>query len=236
MRVSAIRPRSDQIAELTRGIELPLPAISDVHLSVVAERLARAFQDIRMEAPGTVARGSEAEVTALMESRLNSLIEEDVLWGHLVLCVARGKECISFDGSHIEKRPDLAIYLSDRVRRFPLIAEAKILDAATGRTAAQYCKHGLRRFVEGEYAWGCREAVMIGYVRDGSSIGATLTPLLSTAMAEQPAGYLVEKLPVAIGLNCGDLASSRHGRDFLYCQPPRAQGPGPVEVWHLWVA
>ena len=36
-----------------------------------------------------------------METKLNSLIDQDRLWGQLVLCVARGKESLSFDGSHL---------------------------------------------------------------------------------------------------------------------------------------
>ena len=235
MRATGIRPRLDQVAELTRGVELPLRAMSEVHLEVVAEGLIRAFEDIQVEEPGTVACGSEAEVTALMESRLNRLIEQDCLLGQLVLCVARGRECISFDGSHLEKRPDLSIYLSDRARGFPLIAEAKVLDAATGKTQAKYCEQGVRRFVSGEYAWGCREAFMIGYVRDGSSIETTLTPFLSIGTAERQRRYLVERLPVAVGDESRDLARSRHGRDFFYCQPSPASRPGPIEIWHLWV-
>ncbi len=148
MRHAAARTRPDQIAELTRGLELPLPEIESVYIEILAERLFRAFTDIRAEFPLTVASGSEAEVTALMESRLNRLIEEDLFWGQLVLCVGRGKESQSFDGSHLEKRPDLSIYLSNRTRRFPLVVEAKILDSATDRTVALYCDHGLRRFVE----------------------------------------------------------------------------------------
>ncbi len=237
MRASAIRPRPDQVAELTRGVQLPLPAIAEVHLEILAEGLLRAFRDIRAQAPRTVTLGSEAEVTALMESRLNRLIEQDSFWGQMVLCVARGKESISFDGSHLEKRPDLSIYLSDRTRVFPLITEAKILDTATSKTEALYCDHGLRRFVDGEYAWGNREAFMIAYVRDGSSIDAKLKPFLSRAMARNPPGYLVEELPVPVGSNSTDLACSRHGRNFVYSiQPPPAHKPGPISVWHLWLS
>ena len=158
MRAAGIRVRADQVDELTRGIQLPLPAIADVHMEILAAGLLRAFRDISRTEPHTVAFGSEAEVTALMEARLNRLIEEDSLWGQLVLCVARGKESISFDGSHLEKRPDLSIYLSGQTRGFPLVTEAKILDAATAKTEARYCDDGICRFVDGEYAWGSREA------------------------------------------------------------------------------
>lgn len=237
MRPSSLRPRPDQIDELTRGLQLPLPEIEIVHIEILAERLLRAFRDIRQHAPATVASGSEAEVTALMESRLNSLIEEDPLWGQLVLCVARGKESLSFDGSHLEKRPDLSIYLSNRTRGFPLIVEAKILDSAAARTEVLYCDHGLRRFVDGEYAWANREAFMIAYVRDGSSIENTLKPYLATSMTSVPAKYLVEELPSAASGGFSDLARSRHGRSFVYSnQVLSARRPGAITVWHLWLS
>lgn len=237
MRSAAIRPRPDQVAELTRDLRLPLPQVSSVHLEVIAEGLLRAFGDVRAQSPLTVASGSEAEVTALMEARLNMMIEEDPLWGQLVLCVARGKESLSFDGSHLEKRPDLSIYLSNRNRGFPLITEAKIVDVVTSKTEALYCDNGIRRFVEGEYAWGNREAFMVAYVRDGSSISTKLTPFLSNAMSQTPPGYLVEGLPILLGLANADLARSRHGRSFVYSAPssPNLE-PGPISVWHLWLS
>jgi len=233
----AIRARPDQVAELTRGVELPLTAITPTHLEILAEGLLHAFEHIRVREPRTVSHGSEAEVTALMEARLNRMVEQDPLWGQLVLCVARGKESISFDGSHLEKRPDLSIYLTDRTRCFPLVIEAKILQATTAKTELRYCDDGLCRFVKGEYAWGNREAFMIGYVRDGSSIDATLKPYLSIAMLRDPGRYLVEKLPVPVGSVASDLAYSRHGRNFVYSHEHRFKDvPGPISIWHLWLS
>jgi hypothetical protein len=237
MRPAAVRPRPDQIAELTLGLQLPLPEIDAIHIEILAERLLRAFNDIRARSPVTVASGSEAEVTALMESRLNTLIEEDFFWGQLVHFVARGKESLSFDGSHLEKRPDLSISLSNRTRVFPLIVEAKILDSANAQTEVLYCDKGLRRFVDGEYAWANREAFMIAYVRDSSSIAMTLKPFLSRAMARVPPGYLVEELPTRAGDGSSDLAYSRHGRAFVYSsQIPPAHQPGSITIWHLWLS
>ena len=140
MRRSGVRPRVDQVAELTRGLRLPLEPIANDHLEVLAERLRQAFDDVRVRAPSTVATGDESEVTALMQARLNRMIEEDSLWRQLVLWVGRGTESISFDGSHLEKRPDLSIVLSGADRRFPLLAEAKILDTPASKTAALYCE------------------------------------------------------------------------------------------------
>ena len=236
MRDLAVRPRFDQVAELTRGIQLPLPAIEDVLLRILAEGLHEAFDDLRVRRPVAMTSGDEPEVTSLMEARLTRLIDENLLWGQLVACVARGKESISFDGSHLEKRPDLSIYLTDRARHFPLVVEAKILDAANAKTVASYRDHGLSRFVKGEYAWGSREAFMVGYVRDGSSIDTKLKPCLARAMASNPPGCLVEELPVHVGSGALDLAYTRHGREFVYSSQAPPNSPGPISVWHLWLS
>jgi hypothetical protein len=236
MTAPAIRPRPDQIDALTRGLRLPLPAVEAMHLEIIAESISRAFHEIRVSHPTTVGSGSEAEVTALLEARLNAMCGQDPLWGQLVLCAVRGKESVSFDGSHIEKRPDLSIYLSSRARNFPLIVEAKILDTATAKTPALYCDKGLRRFLVGEYAWATQEAFMVAYVRDGSSIAGQLMPLLANDMAQAAPSYAVQTLPTAIGTPAGDLASSRHARAFTYIhQNPPVQSPGTMAVWHLWL-
>ena len=236
MRGQTIRPRQDQVAELTCGVRLPLAPIEDEHLEILAEGLRRAFHDVRERAPDIVSSGGETEVTALMQSRLKRLIQEDSLWRQLVLWVGRGVESISFDGSHLEKRPDLSIVLSGPDLRFPLIAEAKILDAVTSKTTRLYCENGIRRFVHGEYAWGNREAFMIGYVRDGSSIDPTLKAFLSKAAVSDPDAYLVEALPVPVGAGAFELAYTRHGRSFVYGSQRPPNRPGPISLWHLWLA
>ena len=237
MRPHAIRPRPDQVEELTRGLQLPLTEIANDHLQVIAEGLRRAFNDIRSQMPRIVTRGTEAEMTAHMETRLNRLLDQDPLLGQLVTNVARGKETISFNGAHLEKRPDLSIYLSNGFRGFPLVAEAKILDAPTSKTEALYCSHGLSRFIDGEYAWGTREAFMLAYVRDGTSIETTLRPFLFAAKSQTPPGYMVEELPTPVVAGISDLARSRHGRKFTYINQAQSSGtPGSISIWHLWLS
>jgi len=231
LRIGAVDPNEDRVP-----LRVPLAPIAGDHLEILAEGLRKAFNDIRADSPDTVAAGHEPEVTALMQARLNRLIDEDPLWRQLVLCVARGTESISFDGSHLEKRPDLSIVLSGADRRFPLIAEAKILDAATSKTIRLYCENGIRRFVQGEYAWGNREAFMIGYVRDGSSIDPTLKAFLSNAATSDSDVYLVQALPAPIGTGLSDLAYTLHGRSFAYGNQSPPKTPGPISLWHLWLS
>lgn len=225
-------PRPDQIAELTRGLDLPLMALEDDFLRIITDGLVQAFTDIRHNAPVTVGTGDEAEITALLEARLNAMIEDDPFWRQLVAAVVRGKESLSFDGSHLEKRPDLSIHLTARSRRFPLIAEAKIIDAIKGE--GLYCSHGVQRFLNGQYGWGGREAFMIAYVRDGSTIETRLVPYLKAP--KQAVTYAVEQPPTTIVSGAYNAAKSRHGRAFLYSHSaPPADNPGAIALWHIWV-
>lgn len=236
MRMSPLRPRPDQVAELTRGVNLPLPALGMEHLYMVIDSLRRAFVDVRARFPERVLHGHEAEVTGLLQSRLNALRSEDRLWRQLVLWVARGAETVSFDGSHLEKRPDLTIVLSQVDGRFPLHAEAKVLDVGGSQPLRLYFEKGVSRFVQGQYGWGRREAVMLAYVRDGSSLDPTLTSFLSKAARSDHDPYGVEVSAVCIDSHSADLAHSRHRRSFSYRIQGQAGAPGPISLWHLWLA
>lgn len=232
MSSSPLSPRPDQIAELTRGLDLPLAAIDDIYLRIIAEGVVQAFKGIRASAPTPVTTGEEAEVTALLVSRLNRMIDEDRVWRQLVTCVVRGAESLSYNGAHLEKRPDLSILLSGRALRFPLIAEAKIIDATRGES--RYCSQGLKRFLDGQYGWGGREAFMIAYVRDGTTIASRLEPYL--AHSAQSANYAVQAGPTALATDGCDAARSSHGRSFLYSHTTSpANDPGIIALWHLWV-
>lgn len=233
MSVPALTPRPDQVAELTRGLDLPLSPIVDALMIVLAETMFAAFATVRASWPETVASGTEPEVTALLISRLNAMTEDAGLWRSLVRCVGRGNECISVDGTHLEKQPDLSIWLTSRSARFPLMAEAKIIDTANGKTESLYCSQGVGRFLVGEYGWGGQEAFMLGYVRDASTIPTRLAPYL--AQASHTTTYAVEVGPIAVGL-ADDCARSQHARGFAYSHLSAPDNlPGPISLWHLWL-
>lgn len=225
------KPRLDQVAAMTAGVTLPLTGVPDHVLQEISENLRIAFSGVRTNDPGAFSDLDEVETTQLLESKLNEWIADGGLLADLVLAVARGKEFGSFDAGRLELRPDLSIYLKDVDPRFPLLAEAKILDAAASKTVRLYCENGIRRFVEGDYAWANREALMLGYVRDGSTINDTLKPYLSTHADK----YQVARLPAIAGGSGPDLAHSSHDRTFVYPLQPHP-GPGPIALWHLWLS
>nr|VFJ46501.1 MAG: hypothetical protein BECKDK2373C_GA0170839_101518 [Candidatus Kentron sp. DK] len=225
-------PHPEQVSELTRGITLPLPAINEELLRVIVETLAKAWAELLTRHTNLLGQ-DEPAITALMEARLNTLRNEEPLWEMLVSAAIRGREMISYDGSHLEKRPDLSLLLTEaRHPNFPLIIECKLIDAKT-KPVRLYCNDGLARFINGEYAWYDQQAVMLAYVRDTSTIATSLMPHLGKHRNKETDPFASEQLPEAIGTTDLDLARSKHGRNFRYIGS-RHYAPGPIVVWHLW--
>jgi hypothetical protein len=229
-----ITPRPEQIAELTRGHTIPFDPLPELNLTIIAEVLASAWDDLLQTRHQTLLSGGETEVNALMESRLNTLLDEDAAWSLLVRSVAR-RDTMSYDGSHLEKRPDLSVHLTERTPSFPLAVECKILDEPHGKLIKMYCNDGLARFVRGEYAWASREAFMLAYVRDGSTILSTLSPLLAQSQALKPDVFQTAALPDSITHPSLHLARSNHSRNFRYVGQSSQNGPGAIAIWHLWL-
>ncbi|WP_240231588.1 hypothetical protein [Devosia lacusdianchii] len=235
--MTAIHTRIEQIDQLTRGVSLPIPAIPETYLRAIAQTISDEWTKLVAELGATVlAEMDEAELNALLEARLNHAVITDSSFGQLVCGVARGKESVSFDGSHLEKRPDLSILLTRAHPAFPLVVECKVIDAAKAKGVALYCTNGIRRFIDGEYAWGSKEGIVIAYVRDGSSISSALAPHLSTHMGLTPDPYLTQNLPDAGTGVALALDQSVHGRSFVYVGQASTSSPGDLSLWHLWLA
>lgn len=234
MSKSTIRPRPDQLAELTRGQELPLDPIADVHLGIILENVFKVWHKLLGERPEALMGGNEAEINALMESSLNNLWS-DPLWSQLVTSVSRGKESLSYDGAHLEKRPDLSIYLTGKHPSFPVVVECKIIDKASGKGVDLYCKNGISRFVKGEYAWANREGIMIAYIRDDASIKNHLLPLLATGRRLLPDPWETTQLPMAKTAVHRHVLSSHHHRSFSYSKRTSSGAPGTIALWHVWL-
>lgn len=236
MSIVAATPNLDQVAALVRSVRLPLEALDPDYLEIIVEGLNDAFEEARATAPATVASGTEEEVTTLIESHLKRRIDEDPFWRSLVAQIGRGTESINYDGTKLTKRPDLSISLTARSRRFPLIVEAKIIDHPSRKTAKLYCEEGVRRFQAGDYGWGCREALMLAYVRDKSDFKTTLSPQI--ARLDYSGNFefgTISELTVRHSA-IGEHAFSEHNRSFTYpSQLPPHHKPGPISLWHIWL-
>jgi hypothetical protein len=212
-----------------------LPSIPHAYLDVILETLFRAWEQLCREHKDQLLAKNEIEISSLLHLRVNNLRQANDLFSQLVASAVRGAEGVSFDGSHIEKRPDLTLYLTSRNPNFPLVVECKIIDRRARKGVNLYCEEGLRRFIDGEYAWTNSEAVMLAYVRDQSSIEDTLLPHLTSSAAKPWDPLRTELMPKRQAGVQSPASMSRHGRSFRYIGVHESDEPGPIAIWHLWM-
>ena len=229
------KPRPDHIAALTKGYHLPLDPLASQHIAIILETVSRAWRELCGEGAVALTSGIEAEVNALLGPRLNRFRDFDPLWAALVSSVAQGRESINYNGTKLEPRPDMTFVLTRRNANFPLVAECKIIDHPNGKTVGLYCSKGIARFVRGDYAWASREAIMLGYVRDGSSVPLSLAPQLTSSAKASPDPLQTTSHPRSRADIHLAVHLTQHQRKFSYTVEVDGTGPGPINLFHLWL-
>jgi hypothetical protein len=230
---STQQPRVDQIAELTRALDIPLPPIDQEILELILEAIVQAWEHVKTNHGSVLKNGDEAEISSLLETWLNADLSSVPGLELFVSSVDRGRETISFDGSRLEVRPDLSFRLTHLDARFRLIAECKIIDMPNGKTSVLYRDKGIARFVKGDYAWASREALMLGYVRCGSKLRTTMLDSLRKHPKMACVSSGLRAHPNTL-ISHHALGISKHNRAFSYVHPT-SQVPGQIELWHLWL-
>jgi hypothetical protein len=171
----------------------------------------------------------EIDFTKRLVLELNRLLNTEEVPGfsaRWLETIPRGGELCSFDGSHVEKRPDMVFRrqgVSAAMHReyCGLFVECKIVDAT--RTMDEYCGKGVIRFVAGQYAWAMRNAMMLGYARDSYSLPAHLNRHLEKFGAR----YGTREM-----CSLAEPFSTKHARSWSY---PTGGSPGDIVLRHLWV-
>lgn len=148
----------------------------------------------------------------------------------------RETSLINYSGKSISKQPDLTI--QPRVQPRPgikarlrcLFVEAKIYDPV--RTAANYVRTGLVRFVNGDYAWAMPQGFMIAYVR-GALVDATTQLTAFFKRKNNATELLVVGMPTASAATTSPprLVQTTHRREW----PTARFLPGDIIVFHLWL-
>lgn len=150
----------------------------------------------------------------------------------------RGGEVCDYERKQLEKRPDLVfrkVGLAPGVGEktlWGLFVECKIVDRS--HSVANYCRHGVLRFVTGKYAWAVSSAMMLGYCRPGYSLPGTVNAHLRRRLPGVKTTYQAVYDCVGDALvACSDSVSwkSEHQRNWCY---PQGGNPGPITVFHLW--
>lgn len=228
----------------TRGVTFSLPH-PEIHLRlilIVHAVVARGLQLLREHPPLGFDFGSAQEDSVTFQlhwviaNRLHKNKEVPGFDKRSFTTVEREPKVCNFDGSQLDKMPDLVFRLNrDQLpvlaSHHGLFVECKPVDK--DHPAGQdYCDAGLQRFVDGGYAWTMQDALMLAYVRDGRSIARNLIPAI--APRRKKLGVLQEPVPLdESGASSVDgLHVSLHVRVFRW---PDGRGRAcNIRVFHSW--
>lgn len=153
--------------------------------------------------------------------------------------VIREGKLTNYNGKHPDKEPDFVFRLreirtgTEKIQD-GIIAECKPVDKAHP-VGYVYCKNGLIRFINGDYAWAMQSGMMIGYVDKAY----TIFPKLSDPLRKEKKIYNTKKGPDVclhskkLKKNEPDVYITIHERMWAYIQT--SEKAPDITMRHLWL-
>lgn len=217
----------------------PYPDIPEHDKEVIEKAIEIAWS--RLLARYDLRAFDEVQLNELIRMELNDLLDEDpspvpAYTSERFETVERDSEYPDYTGQLLKKKPDLRFRYVGRKRpgvlrreQHALFVECKIVDSTDRKHDMEfYTQHGLARFIRGDYAWAMPSAMMIGYVRDGSScVPVELTNHLRDCKSRR--AYRLRALPIRCAR--GQAYESRHRRRFRVAK----LSPGDIVITHIWL-
>jgi hypothetical protein len=221
--------------------EVPLRLILTAHLALV-----KAFELLREVPPAgfLLSTAKEDDITRqlhwIMENRLLRSKEVAGFDTRRIKNVVRAPEVTNYDGQHPAKKPDLVLFLLKRESLSVLrshdgiFAECKPVDDAHP-VGTHYCDSGVKRFINGDYAWAMQEGMLVAYARGGRTISKDLTPVFASGSRHTELGSPSAPAVVSISRaskNSEALHATQHQRRFAW---PAGHGNAcAIRIFHSW--
>ena len=151
-------------------------------LLCIDNAIKRAWRNVLKKHKKQLHNYSEEEITEKLEDEIQKIMDAEDESGFnrsVFQTISRGAKFCSYNNAHLEKQPDLTLRKVDLTpgifdsRQDALFIECKLIDGRN-KSPLNYIKHGIRRFVDGEYAWAMPHSMMIAYVRDGKKIPSAI--------------------------------------------------------------
>lgn len=217
--------------------DLPHPPIHPRILMIISKVIQRAWLLINDKPPAgfSLDTADEDTITQILveviENRLRKHGEVQGFNCALFGKVSREPKITNFDKKHPDKMPDIFFdlkrdNLSILSDQDGLFIECKPVDRQHPIYSC-YCQKGLRRFVDGDYAWAMQDAMMIGY----ASTPYTLNKL-STTLSNKKNDAAFKMIDEEH--RDGEHYSSTHNRDFFWLQ--NSGVACPIKILHLWLS
>ncbi len=227
------------IGFFTKGIdfELPHPPIDVRVVLLICKVFQEAWLLLKQYPPTNFDLQAAGEDTitevlvGVIESRLRITGEVEGFSSALFGKVIRECKITNFNKTAPDKMPDIFFdlrreHLSILSEQDGLFVECKPVDSEHPVYSC-YCKKGLIRFVNGDYAWAMQQALMVGYVKTPYSYAN-----LSTALATQNPKIdlnTADHSAIAEGI----LYQSVHNRTFQWLEDRGVACP--LEIFHHWL-
>ncbi len=222
----------------THGIEytLPHPQIPQRTVLLLCKVIKKAWQLLEEMPPSEFILQTADEDTItqvlvddIIERRLRKNGEVEGFNCALFGKVTREPKITNVDKKHPDKMPD--IFFDLKRDQLPILSdqdglfvECKLVNS---RLFSWYCKKGLIRFVNGDYAWAMQDALMVGYVKEPYSfknLASVLDDNKKSAALKTTNHFAVDEYAIY---------RSSHKREFEW---PESRGQAcPISVAHLWL-
>jgi len=225
----------------TQGVDfiLPHPQIPQRTIFLICKVIKRAWQLLEETPPSNFILQSANEDTItqvlvddIIERRLRKNGEVDGFNCALFGKVTREQKITNVDKKHPDKMPD--IFFDLKRDQLPILSdqdglfvECKPVDR-NHPILSCYCKKGLVRFVNGDYAWAMQDALMVGYVKTPYSFKKLASVLDDNK--ENDDLRIIKHYAV----NGYKIYRSNHKRKFEWLEK-RGQAC-PVTISHLWLS
>jgi len=208
--------------------DLP-PHLKKIILQAIRYAWERTLQDLHSE--GKPLPNNENDLTALLWDSLNELRRDNTILAPfssaIFQSIARDACAVSFDGSQLHKRPDLAFRLVGSSDDYDAwFTECKVLDSS--RNIGRYLQQGIDRFINGEYAWTMPSALMLAYTNGSYSCGDSLVN------GCERHSYQLPELDSEFSWEETEVWKSKHDR--AWCYPGTSRSPGEIDLLHLWLS
>jgi hypothetical protein len=211
-------------------------SIENIRIAELAIHVAWSKLALSTEGTQILATGTEPQITAALRDIIEDILNDEVVPGFTPAVfgrIPRGQEMDDYSGKFFEKRPDLTfqVHASRPAKSHnALFFECKML--GKGRTLKDYAQDGIRRFVDGRYAWCMPHAGMIAYVADSTYSTDTRLELASFWNGTSPLSHCA---PVGIAADTEGspvVAVTVHARTFTL---RNSRSPGMISLRHLWL-
>jgi len=220
------------------------PPLDDRVLIAIEVALRTAWTEIMDDhtVRAIVERGNEKHITNILRERLERIRVRDLN--------PLEYNCTVFERPHVDaeysnykneraERPDLVFHLSGRPRPGVvdslydgLYVECKIIDNGR-RDIGEYCRKGVKRFVDGDYGWRMPQGMMCAYVRTTQELPVALENYFGTPRVAATFCLVSTTLTRStLTPHNPSIYVSDHTRPWFFSD---GSPPGKISVQHLWL-